>query len=164
MSKDKILEGKRVLIVDDEPDVLDTLEGLLPMCRIERAATFEEARDKMETQPFDLTILDIMGVDGYRLLQLANRKTVIAIMLTAHAFSPDNLIKSYKEGAVSYVPKERIGNIHDLLIDILENVEKGKDFLWECWLEQIDTLLKARFGPDWKDRDKDFKEKFKSPK
>ena len=164
MSREKILEGKKILIVDDEPDVLDTLEGLLPKCKIERAVTFEEAKEKMESRPFDVAILDIMGVDGYRLLQLANRKKIIAVMLTAHAFSPDNLIKSYNEGAVSYVPKERMSDIHDLLIDILENIEKGKDYLWECWLDQMDALLKARFGPAWKDRNKDFKAKFESPK
>jgi CheY-like chemotaxis protein len=39
MDKDKLLEGKRVLIVDDEPDVLDTLDDLLPMCIITKAAT-----------------------------------------------------------------------------------------------------------------------------
>jgi len=31
---ENLLEGKKLLIVDDEPDVLDTLEELLPMCRV----------------------------------------------------------------------------------------------------------------------------------
>ena len=35
--QNKLLNGKRVLIVDDEPDVLDTLEDLLPMCSVTKA-------------------------------------------------------------------------------------------------------------------------------
>ena len=32
MANNSILEGKKVLIVDDEPDVLKTLEEILDMC------------------------------------------------------------------------------------------------------------------------------------
>ena len=32
MADAKLLDGKKILIVDDEPDVLDTLEDLLSMC------------------------------------------------------------------------------------------------------------------------------------
>ena len=34
MSNKTLLDYKRVLVVDDEPDVLDTLEQLLPMCDV----------------------------------------------------------------------------------------------------------------------------------
>ena len=73
MDKDKLLEGKRILIVDDEPDVLDTLEDLLPMCVVTRASTFDQARSSLEDQYFDMAILDIMGVKGYELLKICNR-------------------------------------------------------------------------------------------
>ena len=39
-----------------------------------------EFSQKLENQYFDMTILDIMGVDGYYLLKIANRKKVIAVM------------------------------------------------------------------------------------
>ncbi|MBW1819335.1 MAG: response regulator, partial [Deltaproteobacteria bacterium] len=39
MAKD-LIDGKRILIVDDEPDVLDALEELLTMCQVVRASTF----------------------------------------------------------------------------------------------------------------------------
>lgn len=38
-----LLEGKRVLAVDDEPDVLESLAELLPMCRVDKAGSFEKA-------------------------------------------------------------------------------------------------------------------------
>ena len=63
MSKEKILEGKRILIVDDEPDILDVLEESLNTCDITRASSFSSAKEMLETKVFDLAILDIMGVE-----------------------------------------------------------------------------------------------------
>jgi len=110
MTETRFLNYKRVLIVDDEPDVLDSLVDLLPMCDTVKAATFDEAKELLETQYFDIAILDIMGVEGYKLLELANEKKVIAVMLTAHALSPDHIKKSYEEGAASYIPKDEMAN------------------------------------------------------
>ena len=69
-----LLDGKRILIVDDEPDILESLEELLSMCDVVKAASFEEAKETLETQYFDMAVLDIMGVDGYKLLAVANEK------------------------------------------------------------------------------------------
>ena len=71
MVEKALLDGKKILIVDDEPDVLESLEEILTMCEVSRASSFEEARALIETKPFDLAVLDIMGVQGYRLLDLA---------------------------------------------------------------------------------------------
>jgi DNA-binding NtrC family response regulator len=156
-----LLEGKKILIVDDEPDVLDTLEQLLNMCDLTRATTFEEARHLLETERFDIAILDIMGVEGYRLLEIAKKKETLAVMLTAHAFSPENIVRSYNEGAASYVPKEEIGDISVFLADVLEAKEKGKNF-WFRWLDRLASVLEKNFGPEWQDQDKDFWERFRS--
>ncbi|MBW1998754.1 MAG: response regulator [Deltaproteobacteria bacterium] len=157
--KRDLLRGKRVLIVDDEPDVLETLEELLSMCDVVKATTFEEARDALSTQYFDIAVLDIMGVDGYKLLELANERKVIAVMLTAHALSPDNVVKSYKEGAASYVPKDEIANIATYLNDILQAKEEGKSTWWR-WMDRLGAFFERRFGPDWKMDDKEFWDKF----
>ena len=84
MSDKAILEDKKILIVDDEPDILDALEELLSMCDVEKASTFDQAKELLESQDFDLAILDIMGVDGYKLLNMAKRRNITAVMLTAH--------------------------------------------------------------------------------
>ena len=155
MGEKNLLEGKEVLIVDDEPDVLETLKELLSMCHLKEAASFKKAKELLETQHFDIAILDIMGVDGYKLLEVANRRDVIAVMLTAHALSPENVIKSYKEGAASYIPKEEMANITTFLNDILEAKDKGKHSWWR-WFERFDSYFDKRFGPDWQAKDKDF--------
>ena len=58
------LEDKKILIVDDEPDVLESLEELLNMCTTVRAQSFEEADALLKSQDFDLAILDINGSDA----------------------------------------------------------------------------------------------------
>jgi DNA-binding NtrC family response regulator len=159
MSNRSLLDYKRILIVDDEPDVLDTLEQLLPMCDVVKASTFDEAKDLLKTQYFDMAILDIMGVDGYKLLEIAKQREVIPVMLTAHALSPENLAKSYKEGAASYVPKEEMINITTFLNDILEAKEQGKNVWWR-WIDRLGAYFDRKFGPNWQKGDGDLWEKF----
>ena len=154
------LAGKRVLIVDDELDVLETLSELLPMCHVVGASTFEKAKEKLESEHFDMAILDIMGVDGYALLKIANQKKMIAVMLTAHALSVKDTVKSFKGGAASYVPKEEMMNITVFLNDILEAREKGKSVMGR-WFDRLASYYDKRFGPDWQNQDKEFWEKFK---
>ena len=149
------IDGLRILIVDDEPDILNTLEDLLPICSITRATTFEEGKECLETKDFDLAILDIMGVDGYRLLVIAGDTGVIPVMLTAHALSPEDTIRSYKGGAASYIPKEEMANIRVFLNDILEAKEKGKSFWWR-WLNRLGPFYERTFGPEWKKKDEEF--------
>jgi len=153
-----MLENKRVLVVDDEPDVLDTLESLLTMCEVVKASTFAQARDLLENRPFDMAVLDIMGVDGYRLLEVARERKVITVMLTAHAFSPEDTVKSYRGGAAFYVPKEKMSDISTYLNDVLEAVEQGKHPWWR-WVERFAAYYDRKFGRDWKTGDREFWER-----
>ena len=153
-----LLDGKKILIVDDEADILDTLEQLLSMCQITKASTFEEAKEKLESQFFDLAILDIMGVYGYDVLRIAKEKNVIAVMLTARAPGAEFIIKSYKEGAAFHVPKEEMSNIAKFLEDILDAREKGENF-WVRWLKRLGPYYDKKLGSDWKDKHKDIWEK-----
>ena len=160
MAKTNYLDGKRILIVDDEPDILESLEELLSMCELVKATTFEEAKEQLENHFFDMAILDIMGVDGFKLLEIANKNRVIAVMLTAHALSPENTMRSYEEGAASYVPKDKMADIVIYLNDIWEAKEKGKNFWWR-WLERFATYYDRKFESDWKKDNKEFWDKLK---
>ena len=154
-----LLEGKRILLVDDEPDVLDTLADLLPMCETVKASNFKAAKDYLETEYFDLAILDIMGVEGYQLLEIANQRKVTSVMLTAYALSPENIVKSFKEGAASYLPKEEMVNIASFLNDVLEAQEQGKS-TWARWYDRMGAFFEKKFGSQWQDDKKEFWEKF----
>jgi CheY-like chemotaxis protein len=162
MNKLSLLDGKRVLIVDDEPDVIDTLADLLPMCTVIKAGTFEQAKGFLESQYFDLAILDIMGVEGYELLKICNEKRIVCVMLTAYALTPEDIKKSYNQGAASFIPKEKIAEIKTYLADIYEANEKGKN-LWWRWFDRFDSYFQRKFGPNWKedDADKEFWDKIR---
>jgi CheY-like chemotaxis protein len=163
MSDTALLEGKKILIVDDEPDVLEVLEEILYMCDVAKAVTFEKAKELLEKNDFDLAILDIMGVDGYKLLHIAKQRNITVVMLTAHALSPDNLLKSISEGADSYLPKDEMGNIKAFLLDILKSQEKGES-TWEPWDRNLSSYFERKWGGDWKKQDREFWKKYKAGK
>ena len=155
MDKQDLLAGKRILIVDDEPDVLETLADLLVDCMVTRATNFEQAKDLLGNQYFDMAILDIMGVKGYELLELCNQKRVIGVMLTAYAVTPEDIKRSYENGAASFLPKEKMADITAYLSDIYEAREKGKN-LWWRWFDRLADYCERKFGPDWQ-KDHGFK-------
>ena len=159
MSNHPLIKDKTILVVDDEPDVLDTLEDLLADCAVVKANSFEEAREVLEARPFDIAILDIMGVAGYDLLEIATRKKIITVMLTAHALSPDNVVKSYRAGAAYYIPKEEMVNIASFLEDIVNARNKGQNTR-SRWFERLGAYCERRFGPDWQRGDRIFWEQF----
>ena len=144
----KALKGKKVLIVDDEPDVLETLGELLDMCVIDYARTFESAEKLLEKNSYDAAILDIMGVEGYNLLQLARERDLPALMLTAHALSPEHLVKSLKRGAFSYIPKDEMVDIAFYLDDMIRAKLKD-DRRTQNWLRKLSPAFDKKFGSDW---------------
>lgn len=161
MAEQNLLEGKKILVVDDEADVLEILEELLPMCDVIKASTYQEAKALFESEAFDMAILDIMGVDGYGLLDIAKQKNIPAAMLTAHAFTPKNLVRSIKEGAVSYIPKEEITHIAAFLEDIFKAKKEGRS-PWEPWQERLPaTYFERRWGAAWRDTEDEFWSRFK---
>lgn len=151
MTKSNLLEGKKILIVDDEPDILDTVTELLSMCRVIKALDFETAKDLLEGESFDIVILDIMGVRGYDLLEVATTRKITAVMLTAHAMSPEHVEKSQKKGAAFFIPKEKISDIAIYLDDIFEAQEKGQS-TWTRWFKRMADYFEEKFGPDWQKR------------
>ena len=147
---DDVLDGKRILIVDDEPDVLETLRELLDTCIVDSAPDFDTAKKFLKHQRYDAAILDIMGVKGYDILELSKERGIPAIMLTAHALSPDHLVKSLKEGAQCYLPKDKMADIQDYLAEVLQASEKGARNT-RNWFERIKPYFDKNFGSDWED-------------
>ena len=163
MDVDKSTFGKKILIVDDEQDVLDTLYDLLANCKIDMASTYEQAKQMFDENRYDIAILDIMGVDGYGLLEIANEKKVPAIMLTAHALSEENLLRSAEQGAAYYAPKEELINIKEIVAEVVDALENKKS-TWNRMFNRLAGYYDRQFnGPDWRDKQEEFwKEKLKN--
>jgi DNA-binding response OmpR family regulator len=158
-----ILKGKRILIVDDEPDILETLEDLLSTASIDSAPTFETGKKFLDRNTYDLAIFDIMGVKGYDLLRIATRKGIPTVMLTAHALSPDNLLKSIREGAQSYIPKDKLPDIVTFIIDILKEHKKESESRGR-WFARLKPFFDKQFGDDWREKDQSFWDEFEDKK
>lgn len=159
MTATSYLSGKYILVVDDEPDILETIEEILDDARIDTARDFEGAVEKIRTTAYDLAVLDIMGVNGLLLLDACVERGIPAVMLTAHAISPEMLMASIQKGAISYLPKEMLVDLDKMLEELLGTWERGEP-TWKLLFDKMGRYFNDRFGPDWQDKDKDFWSEF----
>ncbi len=150
-----ILKGKKILVVDDEKDILETIEDILDEAEIETAADYETASEMIRAERYDLAILDIMGVNGLELLDETVGKAIPTVMLTAHAVNKETLMASIRKGAIAYLPKERLSHLDELLERLLTAHERGEP-PWKLVFEELATYFDERFGAGWKDEDRSF--------
>lgn len=148
MGETKNLLGKKILIVDDEPDILEALEEFLDMCDVDTAVDFESAKSRLEATDYDAAVLDIMGVNGYELLKIAVSRNIPAVMLTAHALSAENFAKSMKTGADAYVPKEKLSEIAIFVADSIR-ARKEKKKGPSKWFARLQPFFDRKFGSGW---------------
>jgi CheY-like chemotaxis protein len=153
--KESFLKGKHILAVDDEADVLETIEEILEESKVDTARDYNSASQKIKEGKYDLAILDIMGVDGLQLLAEAVQRQIPTVMLTAHAISPDTLMESIQKGAISYLPKESLADLDDLLNDLLAAFHHGEP-PWKLLFDKLGDFFDERFGSDWKEKNRDF--------
>ncbi|MEW5893285.1 MAG: sigma-54 dependent transcriptional regulator [Pseudomonadota bacterium] len=99
-----------VLIVDDEPDLLDLIELTLARMGLDvvRAGSVAEARACLQARHFDLCLTDMRLPDGdglgiVREVVETSPATPVAV-ITAHG-SADNAVAALKAGAFDYVAK-----------------------------------------------------------
>jgi DNA-binding NtrC family response regulator len=150
--KESILNHKKLLIVDDEPDILKILEEEIlhscPDTKIDKATDYKSAAELFKSKEYDLAILDIMGVSGFDLLKIAAEKKIKVVMLTAHALNPEALKKSHDMGAMAYLPKDKLGEIVPFLEDALKYDHKT---VWKRLIERHEELYTKNFKSiDWK--------------
>jgi DNA-binding NarL/FixJ family response regulator len=106
---------------------------------------------------YDVVILDIMGVRGFDLLELAVTRNFPVVMLTAHALTPESLRRSYEMGARAYLPKEKLGEIVPFLEDVLKY-----DYLtgWKRLVAKLEGFFNERWGQYWKKPEEQFWKEF----
>lgn len=149
--KESILSGKRILVIDDEPDIHAVIEeeilATCPDCKVDKAPGYKEAVERMISWTYDLVILDIACVRGLDLLELAEGRNFPVLMLTAHPLIPEVLKSSFRMNTRAYLPKERLGEVVPLVENILTDgyqhvrnylFKKRGDFLQKS-LNQIAT-------------------------
>ena len=159
MITSSLLSGKNILVVDDDPDILESVEEILDQAKIDTAQDYESAVKKIKKGNYDLAILDIMGVNGLMLLEECVAKKIPSVMLTAHAVSPETLMASIQKGAIAYFPKEVLADLDKMLEKLLGTWQSGEP-TWKFLFETLGDYFNERFGPRWQEKDKDFWSEF----
>jgi hypothetical protein len=93
-----------------------------------------------------VVVLDIMGVRGFDLLDIAVKRNFKVAMLTAHALTPETLKRSHEMKARAYLPKEKISEIVPFLEDILTY-----DFAtgWRRLFQKLSGFFNDAFEMEW---------------
>ncbi len=153
--KQSLLDGKHILAVDDEADILETIIDILDMADVDTARDYAGAVEKLRSGRYDLAILDIMGVDGLSLLEATVARGIPTVMLTAHAITPDALMASIRKGAIAYLPKETLVELDDFLDDLLSAQAAGEP-PWKLLFDRLGSYFDERFGLGWKEKERAF--------
>ncbi len=100
----------RILLVDDEPDILELLELALTRMGLEtvRAGSLHEAQQHLASQHFDLCLTDMRMPDGQGLELIShissNNLDIPIAVITAHG-NTENAVAALKAGAFDYLSK-----------------------------------------------------------
>ena len=104
--------GRKVLVIDDEPGIIDIVEANLEGDGFEviSASNGKEGLEKIKNEQPELVVLDVMmpEMDGWEVLRSLEKDDSTAglpvIMLTAKAADEDYIF-GLEEGAVEYITK-----------------------------------------------------------
>ncbi len=120
--------AKRLLIVDDEETITFSLYQSFIHSKkdyeVVTASSGEEAIERIQENPFDLVVTDIMmpGIDGFELLSTVRRDypQTNVIIMTAYGSSIYKE-KALKKGACNYVEKPfEMKEFKKIIIDLLD--------------------------------------------
>jgi len=106
----KIRGQPKILVVDDEPDLLELLELTLSRMGLDttRAESVAEAVRLLDKEPFDLCLTDMRLPDGegLRVVEHINQKGLDVPVAVITAFgSAENAVAALKAGAFDYLAK-----------------------------------------------------------
>src|ERR1700685_3796618 len=118
-----------ILVIDDEPDIRESLEVLLSSegYRVELAANAAEGLKRLEGSTFDLVLLDLMmpdksGMEVLEEIRARDRETPV-FLITAYG-SIQVAVDALKRGASDYFPKP--WDNEKLLIEIDRMISKRR--------------------------------------
>ncbi|MBU2650756.1 MAG: sigma-54 dependent transcriptional regulator [Bacteroidetes bacterium] len=117
----------RILVVDDEPSIRNTLRDILEYEKyeVDDAADGKEALEKVGAGVFDVILLDIKmpRMDGLEVLdQLLPRSDAPVIMISGHG-TIETAVEAIKKGAYDYIAKPL--DLNRLLITIRNALDRS---------------------------------------
>jgi len=149
-----------VLVVDDDPDVLDIVERCLVDAGYRVATTDNgpSATARMEAEDFDLAIIDIglPGTDGLTLTRSFKEHTNIGIIILSGRGDTTDRIVGLEVGADDYVtkpfePRELLARVRSVLRRVtpgttIEDTWNGTTYSFNNW--QLDAAGRKLYSAD----------------
>ena len=143
------MEAKRILIVDDDKDVLNSFRKILERegFRVDTAETGGEAVEKSNANLYNLALLDIRlpDMEGTELLTKMRETTpkMVKIIITGYP-SLQNAVEAVNKGADGYVTKPML-NVDEFLKAVKEHLKKQEEAK-KYSEEKVVEYIKTRAG------------------
>lgn len=126
----------KVLIVDDDPRMCDSLKALLSNngCIFQTSNTGKEAIGLMDKNFFDLVLLDLFIADtnGFQIMDYINSQSpdTFVIVITGNS-SEKSAIDTIRKGAYDYIkkpfePEKLIKTVENVLNHFSDNASPGQ--------------------------------------
>jgi DNA-binding response OmpR family regulator len=132
-----------ILVVDDDSELRENISEILADAgfAVTPAANGEEALDRLQQQPYDVVLLDLImpGLGGKEALPLIKRQAPRArvIMITAFA-TVDNAVSAMRAGADDYITKPF--KVDELLTSVRRCLEEARLQTCQSVLNVEDTF------------------------
>lgn len=131
------MNKKKVLIVDDEPDIVESIKFSLELEKIECITAYdgEEALSKAKNESPDLIILDIMlpKMNGYEVSRRLKfdeaYKMIPIIMLTGHYYDRESKLKGLSVNANEFLLKPIDQEELTIRVKNLLKIKEYEDFM-----------------------------------
>jgi CheY-like chemotaxis protein len=110
--RDERLKGRQILVIDDEPTILQTISDLLRRfgCSVDGVAEGNRAVEMIDNNDYDLVLSDIKmpGKNGYEIFAAAKDKSpdLPVILMTGFGYDPHHsIVRARKEGLAAVLFK-----------------------------------------------------------
>jgi len=141
------MEKRRVLVVDDEPSVRESLRIVLKeRYDVSGVSSANAALELISTEPFDVVMLDILmpGMDGLEALeQIKQRGTTPQVVMVTATKTVKTAVTAMKLGAFDYITKPF--DVEELLV-IVDRAVQSADLARE--VEALRSEVGVRYSFD----------------
>lgn len=148
------MNDKRILVVDDETDLLEMVKSIFTRAgftQVLTASSGEAALKMCEEQEPDMMILDVMmpGMDGFAALkELRKTSKIPVLMLTARGEAEDKFV-GFENGADDYLlkpflPKELLFRVQAILKRVYP--EKERKVFFDAATVDLEKAIVQRSG------------------
>ena len=114
------LDKRKVLVVNNDPDIFESLERYLDVCRLYKASDIRTAMVYLEYRLFDIVIWDTDSIEPLDLSGNLLKKGIPTVFFMEGQNPDDNLNKYIKQGAVPLPNRNNLSGIKSFLEGLVQ--------------------------------------------